>query len=207
LKHRTTFFARTALALSLAGVPAIGALAPEMAFAAAPPPADAPLTLTKLAVQGNAKVSTSDIMAAVPFHVGDTVTQNQIMDGLHAVMGVYENDKINAKFGQSLKFIGKKVEVTWVVSDEAAVTSAPAAALVVEAINFQGNKQVSSADLTAATTLRPGAEVTQETYAADQAAIVALYKKKGIGVKVSSSAAQPHGDNKVDITYTLQEQN
>jgi len=205
LKYRSSFLARAALAACLA-VPATVAIAPQAVFAASPPPADAPLTLSKLAVTGNAKVSSADIMAAVPFHVGDTVTQNQIMDGLHSVMGVYQNDKVNAKFGQSLKFIGKKVEVTWVVSDEEAVTAAPAAALVVESIKFEGNKQVSAADLTAATKLREGSEVTQDTYAADQAAIVALYKKKGIGVKVSSGATQPHGDNRVDITYTLQEQ-
>ncbi|MBS4074331.1 hypothetical protein KGY14_03890 [Ameyamaea chiangmaiensis] len=198
---------RSVFGLSLAiGGLAATALTPSVSFAA-PPAADAPLKLNKLTVTGNAKVATSDIMAAVPFHVGDTVTQTQIMDGLHDVMAVYEKNKVNARFGQSLKFIdNKKVEVTWAVSDEQAVTNAPAQALVVEAVNFTGNKKVSSADLTAATKLRPGSEVTQDTYAADQAAIVALYKKKGVGVKVSSAAAQPHNDNRVDITYTLEEQ-
>ncbi|MBO1359224.1 hypothetical protein J2D73_05360 [Acetobacter sacchari] len=199
---------RTASPLALAATLAMGAgvmVAPTVfassAFAASAPSADTPLTLKTLKITGNSQVATSDIDAAVPFHVGDTVTQTQIAAGLQDVMGVYKAKNVGASFGQKLKFIGKNVEVEWQIGEQAA---AGPAKLVVDSVAFSGNKKVSSDELAAATKLRPGSEVTNESVSADQQAIQGVYKAKGVSAGIGMTPNYP-SPNHVVITWTITE--
>lgn len=199
-------FARAALGLSLLLPGTVLALSPvvsaNVAFAAAPPGPDEPLSLKALKITGNDRVPTADINAVVPFHVGDTVTQKQIAAGLQDVMGVYKEKNVGASFGQKTKFIGKNVEVEWTITEQA---PSAAAALVVDGIVFSGNKAVSADALTAATKLRPGSPVTNEAVKADQTAIQELYKSKQISAGVGMSPASPSPGH-VILTWNITEQ-
>ncbi|GBQ81702.1 surface antigen protein [Gluconacetobacter johannae DSM 13595] len=198
--------ARAALAVVIASGGAAALAVPQAAvFAAAPPSPTTPLKLKSLSIVGNQQVPTADILAAVPFHEGDTVTRNQIDAGAQDVMGVYQKKNVGLKFGEKLKFTGNVVQVQWVIEEQAPQAAAPAAALVVDQIVFQGNKAVSAADLTAATKLRAGSPVDEAAVMADQKAVQALYQKKSIGVAIQVVPTQPNHDNHVVLTYQITE--
>ncbi|MBB2200019.1 POTRA domain-containing protein [Gluconacetobacter tumulisoli] len=205
---RTTrhILARSALAVAIASGGIVALAAPQTAvFAAAPPSPTTPLKLKSLTITGNQQVSTADILAAVPFHEGDTVTRNQIDAGAQDVMAVYQKKNVGLKFGEKLKFLGNAVQVQWIIEEQAPQAAAPAAALVVDQIVFQGNKQISSDALTAATKLRPGSPVDQDAVMADQKAVQAVYQKKNIGVAIQVVPSQPNHDNHVILTYQITE--
>ncbi len=194
---------RFLLALSL-GVASVAApvVAPAAFAAGSPPAADAPLKLKKLVITGNKDVTTEEIMAALPFHQGDTVTQNQIAEGVQDVLGVYKKKNVGVSFGQKMKFIGNKdVEVQWLIGEQAA--QAPQA-LVVDEVVFTGNKKVSTADLQAATALKAGSEVSNDTVSADQQAIQALYKKKNVSMSVGMTPTYPTPGHAV-VTWIIVE--
>ncbi|ACI51022.1 surface antigen variable number repeat protein [Gluconacetobacter diazotrophicus PA1 5] len=197
--------ARSALAVALAtGFASVPALH-DVAFAAAPGPND-PLKLKSVVVTGNKQVSTEDILAAVPFHVGDTVTRNQIAAAMQDVMAVYQKKNVGLKLGGRTKFAGKAVYVQWVIEEQAPGTETEThVGLVVDKIVFEGNKKVSTADLTAATALRPGSAITQATMAADQEAVQKLYQKRDISASVQVVPAQKPGDSHVTLTYQINE--
>ena len=101
-----------------------------------------------------------------------------------------------------MKFIGNKdVEVQWLIGEQAA--QAPQA-LVVDEVVFTGNKKVSTADLQAATALKAGSEVSNDTVSADQQAIQALYKKKNVSMSVGMTPTYPTPGHAV-VTWTIVE--
>lgn len=196
--------ARSALAVAIAtGFASVSFSGPQ-AFAAAPPPATAPLKLKSLVITGNKQVSTDDILAALPFHQGDTVTRNQIDAGVQDVMGVYQKKNVGLKFGEKLKFAGSAVSVEWVI-DEQAAPEVQHVALVVDKIVFEGNKKLSAADLTNATKLRPGSTIDQAAMAADQEAVQKAYQAHNVSAAIQVVPSQPAGDNHVVLTYQISE--
>ncbi|GEN62114.1 POTRA domain-containing protein [Acetobacter oeni] len=171
----------------------------NVAQAAAPPGADEPLTLSALHIEGNKQVATPDIMSVVPFHVGDTVTQNQISKGLDAVQQLYKSKNVGGSFGGGMKFIGKKVEVTWNITEQQ-----PLGGPVVDGVVFSGNSKISADALTAVTKLRPGSPVSNEAVQADQKAITDLYKSKNISASVGMTPSSPT-PNHFLVTWTIVE--
>ncbi|GBQ30449.1 POTRA domain-containing protein [Gluconacetobacter sacchari] len=196
--------ARSALAVAIATGFAAASVPGQEAFAAGPPPANQPLKLKSLVISGNKQVSTDEILAALPFHQGDTVTRNQIDAGVQDVMGVYQKKNVGLKFGEKLKFAGSAVNVEWMI-EEQAPQAARQVALVVDRIVFQGNKKLSDADLTAATRLRPGSTIDQAAMAADQQAVQQAYKKHNVSAAIGVVPSQPAGDNHVVLTYQITE--
>jgi outer membrane protein assembly factor BamA len=207
---RTThhILARAALAVTVATGIASLPVSRDVALAAtaALPGPDEPLKLKALDIVGNQQVPTADILAALPFHQGDMVSRNQVSAGVKAVMGVYHQKNVGLKFSQMTKYAGKSMHVKWTIVEQA--PEAPETvqvSLVVDKIVFEGNKSISTADLTAATKLRPGSPVNQAGLVADQTAIQALYQKRDIGVGIRVVPTQPQGDNHVVLTYQITE--
>ncbi|NHN84730.1 hypothetical protein GOB93_08750 [Acetobacter musti] len=185
------------LGLMLSGA-AVLSIAPTDALAASAPGPNEPLKLKALNISGNKQVSTAEIMGVVPFHVGDMVTQTQIDQGLGAVEDLYKSKNIGSSFGGGLKFIGKNVEVNWVISEQASV------APVVDGVVFSGNSKISTDALTAVTKLRPGSPVSNEAVQADQKAISDLYKSKQISASVGMTPSSPVPNHFV-VTWNIVE--
>lgn len=191
---------------AVSGIPAGKLAITSGAHAASAPANNVPLTLKILKVTGNQAIATSDILAALPYQAGSTVTRDQLDAGVQKVIDLYKAKNIGAKFGERERFVKNTVQF-YITIEEAAPTAAPApAALVIRQINFVGNKKISTADLEAVTKLRAGSPVSTEAVTADESAIQEAYKKKNIGVQIQPSAAQPEHDNNVVLTYQITEQ-
>ncbi|AQS87451.1 surface antigen protein [Neoasaia chiangmaiensis NBRC 101099] len=207
---RFPFFSRRLMTVALAVGCLSGSVVTETVLtrahaAAAAPAADTPLTLKVLKVSGNQQISTDAIMAALPYHVGDTVTRNQLDAGIQQVMALYKDKNVGAKFGERERFVGKTIQL-YVTIQEMAPNAAPAAAaLVVDQINFVGNSKVPTPELQAATKLRPGSPISTEAVTADETAMQAVYKKHNIGSQIQPVATQPNHDNHVVLTYQITE--
>ncbi|WP_342628137.1 POTRA domain-containing protein [Nguyenibacter vanlangensis] len=204
---RTTrhLLARAALAVTVATGTAAAVLPQTAAFAAAPPAPNAPLKLKSLVVTGNKQVTTDEILAAIPFHQGDTVTRNQIDAAVQDVMGVYQKKNVGLKFGEKLKFAGNAVNIQWIIEEQAPQAPAAPAALVVDKIVFEGNKKISSDDLAAAIPLHAGSPIDQASMAAAQTAVQKLYQKRDITASIQAVPTQPQGDNHVILTFQISE--
>ncbi|CAI9121818.1 POTRA domain-containing protein [Brytella acorum] len=194
------------LAVAAVGLPAVTglSLAPS-AHAAAGPGDNTPLTLKILKITGNQKVSTDEIMAVLPFHLNDTVTRAQINDGIQKIIELYRTKNVGARFGEKERFAGKAVHLFITIEEQAATAAPTQQPFVLDKVNFTGNTTISAADLEAATTLRPGAQVSTEAVTADEKAIQALYAKKNIPVMIEPAAEQPNHDNHVVLTYKITE--
>ncbi|MFT8420165.1 MAG: POTRA domain-containing protein [Gluconacetobacter sp.] len=195
--------ARSALAVAIATGFASASFSGPQALAASPPAANAPLKLKSLVITGNKLVSTDEILAALPFHQGDTVTRDQIAAGAQDVMGVYQKKNVGLKFGQKMKFVGAAVYVEWMIEEQA--PEVVQTALVVDKIVFEGNKKLSAADLTNATKLRPGSTIDQAAMAADQAAVQKAYQAHDISAAIQVVPSQAPGSNHVVLTYQISE--
>jgi len=197
-------FAGLALIAGTAALPCLpvtGFVAPAMAASA--PAANAPLTLKILKVEGNKAISTEEIMAALPYHVGDTVTRDQLDAGVQKAADLYKAKNLGAKFSEKERFVKNTVQF-YLTIEEQAPSAAPAPApFVLDKVEFVGNKKVPTAELEAATTLRPGATVTAEAATADTVAIQKIYQKHNLGVQIQPVATQPNHDNHVVLTYQI----
>ncbi|WP_162922315.1 POTRA domain-containing protein [Asaia bogorensis] len=184
-------------------LPVTGLVSP--ASAASAPAADAPLTLKILKVEGNKAVSTDEIMAALPYHVGDTVTRDQLDAGVQKVADLYKAKNLGAKFSEKERFVKNTVQFYLVIEEQAPQAAAAPAPFVLDKVEFVGNKKVPTAELEAVTKLRPGATVTAEAATADTQAIQKVYQKHDLGVQIQPVATQPNHDNHVVLTYQITE--
>lgn len=168
------------------------------------PPLDKPLKIEAISLTGNKRVSTAQLMAAVPFKVGEHVSQARITAGLQDVMKVYQSQNLTGTVQQALNIKDGSVRINWHITeaDHAPSSGKP---LVVEDISFDGNLHVATFALRNATKLRPGQSVTPAAMLADEKAMQALYVKKNIGVAISPKVTHPHKDNRVNITYSFTE--
>lgn len=175
------------------------------AHAASAPAADAPLTLKILKVGGNKTVATDDIMAVLPYHVGDRVTRNQLDAGVQKVAELYKAQNKGAKFSQKERFVKNTVQFHLVIEEQAPEAAPAPAAFVLDKVEFTGNKKVPTAELEAATTLRSGAVVNTEAVSADAASMQKIYQKRNVGVQIQPVANQPSRNNHVVLTYKITE--
>lgn len=168
------------------------------------PAEDAPLKLKALAVSGNAIVPTDELMAAIPFHTGDTVTRAEIAQGADDVGGVYKKHNVGAELGTRATYLGNTVKVTYVISNESAAPPPTKAQLIVDSVSITGNKQVPSDKLNAAIKLHAGAPVTNEDLSADVKAIQQVYKDADVGMSLQPDVTYPQPGHVV-IVYKITE--
>ncbi|KXV66303.1 POTRA domain-containing protein [Gluconobacter oxydans] len=199
-----SLLARSFLGVSLAVVPVTGMIITEQAHAAIPAPT-VPLKLMTVAVQGNSRVPTADILQVFGHHAGDMVTRDELAAAQKRVGDLYSARKVGVSLGEQLRISGKAVSVKLVIEEQAAGAASPTA-LVLDKVEFQGNKKVSTADLEAATKLRAGGPVTNELLAADMQAIQALYKSKKASGSIQPQATYPNHDQHVVLVWSIHEQ-
>lgn len=200
-----SLLARSFLGVSLAVVPVTGMIITEQAHAAIPAPT-VPLKLMTVAVQGNSRVPTADILQAFGYHAGDKVTRNDLDAGQKRVGELYSSRNVGTSLEERLRISGNGVAVKIILEEQAASAPAQPASLVLDKVEFQGNKKVSTADLEAATKLRAGGPVSNELLSADQQAIQALYKNKNVGGSFQPQATYPNHDQHVVLVWVIKEQ-
>ncbi|MBF0865665.1 hypothetical protein HKD31_13225 [Gluconobacter sp. R71646] len=157
-----------------------------------------------VAVQGNSRVATADILQAFGHHAGDMVTRDELAAAQKRVGDLYSARQVGVSLGEQLRISGKAVSVKLVIEEQAAGAPTPTA-LVLDKVEFQGNRKVSTADLEAATKLRAGAPVTNELLSADMQAIQALYKSKNASASIQPQATYPNHDQHVVLVWSIHE--
>ncbi|MBF0877438.1 hypothetical protein HKD21_11345 [Gluconobacter cerevisiae] len=195
---------RSVLSVSLAVASFAGTAATEYAFAAVPAP-DVPLKLMSVAIQGNSRVPTADILQAFGYHAGDKVTRNDLDASQKRIGELYSSRHVGTSLEERLRISGNGVAVKVILEEQAASAPAQPTALVLDRVEFQGNKKVSTADLEAATKLRAGGPVSNELMSADQQAIQALYKSKNVGGAFQAQATYPNHDQHVVLVWIINE--
>ena len=164
-----------------------------------------PMKLLKLTVVGNKQVPTSAIDQAMTVSVGQTVTKADLQANFQAIVGVYRHANVGASFKQKMTIPRPGlVRVEYLISEEAAPPPQAAAVLRLDKVTFEGNKHMSSDKIAAAIPLKPGDVVNDQNVTATAQAIVALYKKAGIGVKVTPNPSYPQ-PNHVILDYQIAE--
>ena len=156
----------------------------------APQPARAAgtYTLSKVTFQGNSQIATADLMAALPIQPGQTIDHAGLQQDADAVAGLYHQRNVGASITTRMQVIGgTRAQITYVLAEQA-----PQAPIVrhvgvtAASVSVTGNSKVSTADILAAAGIKPGQIVTNPEITAAQTAIVALYKKKNVGVQVNT---------------------
>ncbi|MBE7212193.1 MAG: hypothetical protein INR65_14320 [Gluconacetobacter diazotrophicus] len=164
-------------------------------------------TLGKVTFSGNEKVSTDELMAALPYQPGSKVDQAALQADINAVSAAYGKHNVGAKISAQMKVLQHTKAIVAITVEE----QAPVAPVVrhvgnvADAVTVQGNKKVSTADILAASRIQPGGPVTNESLSAAQAAIIALYKQKNIGVSVQTNFANASEVGHVNITFVVTE--
>ncbi|GBR46556.1 FtsQ-type POTRA domain-containing protein [Gluconobacter roseus] len=193
------------LGVSLAAATFSGMITTGYASAAIPAPT-VPLKLMTVAVQGNHQVPTADILQAFGYHAGDTVTRNDLAAAQKRVGALYSSRNVGASLGEQMKISDKGISVKLILEEQAAGAAAQPTALVLDKVEFQGNRKVTTAELEAATKLRAGGPVSNEQLSADQQAIQALYKSKNVGASFQPQATYPNHDQHVVLIWQIHEQ-
>ena len=192
--------------LCLATIPALtpALLIPTAAHAAVD--SSQSMKLLKLAVTGNKQVPTSSIEQAMTLHVGERVTRADLATNFNAVVDVYRKANVGAKFKQKMTIPRPgQVRVEYIIEEQAPLPPQAPATLRLDQVTFEGNKKIPDATIRSAIPLKPGDIVTNDKVASTLRAIVGLYKKAGIGVKVTPSASYPQPNHAV-VDYKIEEQ-
>ncbi|TLU74487.1 hypothetical protein FE263_04765 [Lichenicoccus roseus] len=185
-------FVRAAMVTALAATPAL-AQAPKV------------MKVQRIEVIGNHRVPTADIDNAMTVHVGDKVTKADLVANENAVVGVYQHANVGASLKQRLTIQPSgAVTVAYLITEQAAPAPQGPAVLRVDRVTVEGNSKVSTQEIDGVITLHPGDVVDEAKVSANMQAILALYKKKNIGVQIAPSATYPQPNHAV-VDYKITE--
>ncbi len=184
------------LAVFLAGA-ATSTVLPTPALAQS----SASYTLRRVTFVGNNQVPSAELQAALPYGVGQKVDHDALQANMDAITGVYRKHNVGASVSQRMTATGHVATVTYTFAEQAPVAPTVVhVGITADNVTAAGNSRIKTADIVAASGIRPGGPVTTQSIQAAQAAIIALYKKANIGCTVNSdwtNAAQPQHVNLV----------
>ncbi|GAN90650.1 surface antigen [Gluconobacter frateurii M-2] len=189
------------------GLGAILLVGSALAEPAAPPPVpamDAPLQLGTVAVEGNKSVPSEDILETFGYHSGQSVTRAQLSDAQKRVAELYQSRGVGADLGEQMHISANKVDVKLVLREEVPHTH-EARQLIVDKVDFDGNSSVPTPTLAAATRLQEGAAISDQTLAADEAAIQQVYREKNLGAEIQPQVVYPNHDNHLVLVWQIKE--
>ena len=158
-------------------------------------------TLRRVTFVGNNQVPSAELQAALPYGVGQKVDHDGLQANMDAISGVYRKHNVGASVSQRMTATGHVATVTYTFAEQAPVVpTVTHTGITADTVTVAGNNRIKTADILAASGIRPGGPVTTQSIQAAQAAIVALYKKANIGCTVNSdwtNASQPQHVNLV----------
>ncbi len=180
----------------------LSALAPAVASAQGVPSV---MKLQRIEVIGNHRVSTTDIDSAMTVHVGQKVTKADLMANESAVVDVYKHANVGASLRQRLTVQPSgAATVTYLITEQAAPAPQGPAVLRVDKVTVEGNSLITTDAIDSVITLHPGDAVDEAKVTANMQAILALYKKKNVGVQIAPSATYPQPNHAV-VDYKITE--
>ncbi|MCQ8239999.1 POTRA domain-containing protein [Rhizosaccharibacter radicis] len=199
---RTVQLLRAALLpFAVAVVPAVGIVAPSPAFAQS----DKSYTLTGVTFQGNEKISSEELQAALPIQPGQPIDKAGLQENINAVVATYQKHNIGVKISQRMRELHNKATIAYTLEEQAPVApTVTHVGITADSVTASGNKKISTADIIAAGGIKPGDQITQAKLAQAQAAISALYKKANIGSSVGTdwtNTAPQH----IALVYKIEE--
>ena len=197
----------TASGLALATMPLVALEPFTPALAASESAQSGEMKLLKLEVVGNARVPTATIDQAMTVSVGQRVTRSELAANFKAIVDVYRRANVGASFKQRMTIPRPgQVRVEYIIDEKAPPPPQALAVLHLDKVTFEGNKQIPDAKIQAAIPLHPGDVVSNASVISTQQAILALYKKAGVGVTITPSASYPQPNHAV-VNYSIKEQN
>ncbi len=180
-------------------------LAGTMIPAALPIPAraqaGASYTLRRVTFVGNDQVPSAELQAALPYGVGQTIDHAALQANMDAITGVYRKHNVGANVSQRMTATGHAATITYTFAEQAPVApTVTHVGITADTVTVAGNSRIKTADILAASGIRPGGPVTTQSIQAAQASIAGLYKKANIGSTVNTdwtNASQPQHVNLV----------
>jgi outer membrane protein assembly factor BamA len=207
-RFRLRFAMVSGLCVALPAAAIVSAPAPSTAqeSSASAAHSNQPMKLLKLSVSGNGRVPTADIDSAMTVRVGQKVTRADLQANLNAIVDVYRKANVGARCRLRLTIPRPgQASVAYMIEEQAAPVARASAVLRLDRVTFEGNKQIKSNIIGSAITLKPGDAVDDAEVRASQQAIMALYKKAGIGVKITPGASYPQPNHAI-VDYRIEEQ-
>jgi len=199
---KTTRLSAALLACTMLG-PVSVALLP---MTAAHAQATGTFTLSKITFQGNVQVPTSELQAALPIQVGQTIDQAGLQENVAAIGKVYQKHNVGADITQRLTTLHKKAMITYIFTEKAPVApTVTHVGITADHVTVSGNAKVKTADILAAAAIKPGDPLTNDKLQAAQNAISALYKKANIGSTVSTDWTNTATPQHVDLVFKIVE--
>ena len=149
-------------------------------------------TLRHVTFVGNARVPSDELQAALPYQVGQTVDQDALQANMDAITAVYRKHNVGAKLSQRMTATGHVASIVYTFAEQAPVApTVTHVGITADTVTASGNVRIKTADILAATGIKPGDTVSNERLQAAQTAVVALYKKANIGSSVSTDWTTP----------------
>lgn len=186
---------------ALLGLLLAGAATPLALPVAAQAQSGASYTLRRVTFVGNSQVPSAELQAALPYGVGQTINHDALQANMDAIGGVYRRHNVGANISQRMTATGHAATITYTLAEQAPVAPTVVhVGITADTVTATGNSRIRTADIVAASGIRPGGPVTTQSIQAAQAAILGLYKKANIGCTVSSdwtNASQPQHVNLV----------
>ncbi len=185
-------------------------LAGTMIPAALPTPAQAQAgasyTLRRVTFVGNAQVPSAELQAALPYGVGQTVDHAALQANMDAITGVYRKHNVGANVSQRMTATGHAATITYTFAEQAPVApTVTHVGITADTVTVTGNSRIKTADILAASGIRPGGPVTTQSIQAAQASIVALYKKANIGSTINTDWTQASQPQHVNLVFRIVE--
>lgn len=198
---------QAASGLGLGAILLMGSALADSGTPPAPPPVpslDAPLQLGTIVVEGNRRVPSEDILRTFGYRSGQTVSRAQLSDAQKRVADLYQSRGVGADLGEQMHISANTVNVKLVLREEVS-RNHEARKLIVDKVAFDGNASVPTPALAAATHLQDGASISDETLAADEAAIQKVYEAKKLGAEIQPQVLYPNHDNHLVLVWQIKE--
>lgn len=190
--------------VTLAAAPLLGAtvlVAPAMAQTAT-----GSFTLTKITFQGNDHVSTDELETALPHKVGDTVDHAALQEDANAVSAVYQKHNIGAGITQRMTSLHNKAQITYIIAEKAPVApTVTHVGITADTVSVSGNSRITTANILAAASIKPGDTITNAKIQAAQTAIQGLYKKANIGSTITTDWTNGAQAQHINLVFKIVE--
>jgi outer membrane protein assembly factor BamA len=168
--------------------------------------AETTYTIEHVIITGSKTVPQDKLLAAIQAHPGAHMTKDEIVADQDAILKILGDAHVGGGIKTSIVGRGSRVDVTFAINDEG--VQAPVVTKVAPKLStqvFAGNKKIPTADLEAATGLKPGDDLSEARLQAAQAAMAELYKKKKtISVSIQGDI-KPDGAGHVEIDWQITE--
>jgi outer membrane protein insertion porin family len=148
-------------------------------------------TITKVAVAGQGRVSSDDILATIKLREGLPCTDGEVTRDVRALwdMGYFANVEVDAKVS------GDKVELTFKVKERPAIGD----------VVYVGNDEIEKSDLDEKVTLEQGSVLSEPLVRDQLEKIRALYAEKGFFLAQVRYELEPQPNDEVTVKFVIDE--